>query len=160
MSAASSADGAVENTLALIKPNAFDSRNEIISKIKENGFEIIRRSELTLSEEYAMVFYEEHKDRPFYGELVEFMISGPIVALQLRRANAVLEWRTLMGPTNIDEAKKSAPTSIRALFGKNMTENAAHGSDSTSSAERELDFFFGPDGVIGGVFYRSSALPC
>ena len=136
------------DTLALIKPNAFEKRNEIVDKILLAGFEIVDRVELQLTKEQAEGFYEEHKERPFFGELVEFMISGPIVAMRLRAVGAVKRWRTLMGPTNFEEAKKVAPESIRALYGESMTKNASHGSDAFESAQRELNYFFGPDGVI------------
>ena len=139
------------DTLALIKPNAFEQRDEIVEKITSAGFEIVNRAELQLTKEQAEAFYAEHNGRSFFGELVEFMISGPIVAMRLRAVDAVKRWRTLMGPTNFEEAKKTAPDSIRALYGESMTKNASHGSDAFESADRELNFFFGPDGVAAGM---------
>jgi nucleoside diphosphate kinase len=133
---------ATEDTLGLIKPNAFEKREEIMKLIKTKGFTIVESAELQLTKERAEAFYAEHDGKGFFAELVEFMTSGKIVAMRLRKEGAIAGWRELIGPTNIEVAKKEAPESIRAVYGEDMTKNAAHGSDSTTSAARELDFFF------------------
>jgi len=87
-------------------------------------------------------FYEEHKGKPFFDSLIEYMSSGPCAALILSKENAIQDWRELMGPTKPDQARIEKPKSIRALFGTDTTRNACHGSDSPKSAEREIAFFF------------------
>ncbi|KAI0557927.1 Nucleoside diphosphate kinase [Gracilaria domingensis] len=132
----------VESTLALIKPDAYDRADDILSVIKSNGFVIGEKKTVNLTKERAGQFYEEHKERPFYDDLTDFMSSGPVLALILRKENAVKSWRQLMGPTNADKARKEAPESIRAKFGTDGSKNATHGSDSPTSASREISFFF------------------
>ncbi|PXF44190.1 UMP-CMP kinase 3 [Gracilariopsis chorda] len=132
----------IESTLALVKPDAFDNTENIITIIKRNGFVISERQVVTLSKERAAQFYEEHKERSFYDDLTTFMSSGPTLALVLRKADAITSWRQLMGPTNSDKARKEAPDSIRAKFGTDGSKNATHGSDSPQSAAREIAFFF------------------
>lgn len=132
----------IESTLALVKPDAFDNAESIVTVIKRNGFVISERQVVTLSKERAAQFYEEHKHRPFFDALTAFMSSGPTMALVLRKADAIKSWRQLMGPTNSDTARSDAPESIRAKFGTDATRNAAHGSDSAHSAAREIAFFF------------------
>ena len=95
-----------------------------------------------LTKEQAETFYAEHKDRPFFQALATFMSSGPIVAMHLSSPDAIKKWRALIGPTNTQKAKEEAPDSLRARFGTDGTKNACHGSDSPSSAQRELTFFF------------------
>merc|ERR1712207_44827 len=133
-----------EYTLALVKPDAVANgkADEIINRIKYEQFVIVKQEKLKLTKEKAEAFYAEHKGKKFFDELVGFMISGELVALKLERENAIKTWRTVMGPTNFETAKKEAPDSVRALYATNMTKNASHGSDSPQSAKRELDFFF------------------
>merc|ERR1719216_509153 len=133
-----------EQTLAMIKPDAVAAGNApaIMDRIVKEGFTILESEKVQLTKERAEAFYAEHKGKGFYGELVEFMISGPIYALKLGASNAIPKWRTLMGPTNFEVAKEEAPQSIRALYASSMTKNASHGSDSVSAAVRELDFYF------------------
>eukprot|EP01083_Nonionella_stella_P066349 174673_1 len=133
-----------QETLALIKPDAVSAGNatKIMQRIVQDGFTILESQKLRLDKERAQSFYIEHKDRGFYGELVDFMVSGDIYALKLRGMNGIAKWRELMGPTNFEEAKQQSPNSIRALYASNMTQNASHGSDSVESASRELEFFF------------------
>lgn len=130
-----------ELTLAIIKPDAVEAGNtgKIIDAIEAKGFDIIRLEKLMLEPEDAQEFYAVHKDRPFFGELVEFMSSGPIVVMALEKENAVQEWRDLMGTT---DPAKAAEGTIRKRFGSNVGENATHGSDSAENAEIELAFFF------------------
>lgn len=132
----------IQSTLALVKPDAFSRTEEILETIKAANFTIAQKETLTLSKDRAAQFYVEHKERPFYDDLTTFMSSGPIVAIVLRRANAITGWRELLGPTNPESARTEAPSSIRAIFGTDATKNAAHGSDSPASATREIAFFF------------------
>lgn len=97
-----------------------------------------------MSVDRAKSFYDEHKDRPFFDDLVNFVTSNTVVAMVLGKENAVNDWRALLGPTNSKQAKEEVPDSIRARFGTDVQKNAAHGSDSISSAEREIKIFF-PD---------------
>jgi nucleoside-diphosphate kinase len=130
-----------EITLAIIKPDAVKAgyTGKIIDIIEEKGFDILRLEKLELMEEDAQDFYAVHKDRPFFGELVQFMTSGPIVVMVLERENAIKAWRDLMGAT---DPLKAAEGTIRKRFGKNVGENATHGSDSPENAENEVAFFY------------------
>lgn len=130
-----------EITLAIIKPDAVAAKNsgKIIDLIEKNGFEILGLGKIQLTKEHAEDFYAVHKDRPFFGELVEFMTSGPVIVLALEKENAVADWRKLMGET---DPAKAAEGTVRKLFGKNIGENATHGSDSVENAENEVEFFF------------------
>jgi nucleoside-diphosphate kinase len=131
----------VELTFAMIKPDAIKAKNsgKIIDLIEKNGFEIIFMEKMQFGQEDAELFYQEHNKRPFFGELVEFMTSGPIIAMVLEKENAIADFRKLMGDT--DPAKAESGT-IRKLFGTSIGNNAVHGSDSAQSAERELGLFF------------------
>jgi nucleoside-diphosphate kinase len=125
----------------MIKPDAFSKGHSgaIIDMILKNGFAITAMKLTRLSREKAGEFYAVHKARPFYGELVDFMSSGPIVAAILEKDNAVADFRKLIGAT--DPAKADAGT-IRKLFAASVGENAVHGSDSDENAKIEADFFF------------------
>jgi nucleoside-diphosphate kinase len=133
----------MEYTLAIIKPDAVRARNsgKIIDAIEAQGFNIVRMEKRTLSQQEGKDFYAVHKSRPFYGELVDFMSSGPVVVMALEKNNAVTAWRELMGATN---PKDAAEGTIRKKFAKDIGENAVHGSDSADNAAIELKFFF-PD---------------
>ena len=128
-------------TFTMIKPDAVADGNigPILAKINEAGFRIVAMKLTKLSKEKAAQFYEVHKERPFYGELVDFMSSGPIVAAVLEKDNAVTDFRTLIGATNPAEAD---PGTIRALYAKSIGENAVHGADSDDNADREAHFHF------------------
>lgn len=128
-------------TFTMIKPDAVKAGHigAILAKINEGGFRIVAMKLTHLSTQKAGEFYAVHKARPFYGELVEFMSSGPIVAAILEKDNAVEDFRTLIGATNPAEA---APGTIRALFAKSIGENAVHGSDSDENAAIEGSFHF------------------
>ncbi|XP_043197319.1 nucleoside diphosphate kinase homolog 5-like [Amphibalanus amphitrite] len=134
----------MEKTLAIIKPNAIANAEEIEKMIIKDGFTIVQRRRVLLSKEQTMEFYAEHRDKPFFSDLINFMTSGPVLAMVLSKDRAVRAWRRLLGPTSVAAAIKKHPDSIRARFGSSDTENAAHGSDSAESAEREIRFFF-PD---------------
>jgi nucleoside-diphosphate kinase len=128
-------------TFGIIKPDAVRAGNvgAIIQRITENGFKIRAMKLLHMSRPLAEGFYAVHRERPFFGELVEFMTSGPSVALALEKDDAVQSWRDLMGPTDSTKAPKGT---IRGDFGKNVGENAVHGSDSPENAKIELSYFF------------------
>lgn len=111
----------------------------IISKFTEGGFRIVALKKHQMTRRQAELFYEVHKERPFYNDLVEFMISGPVVAAILEKENAVEDFRNYIGAT--DPAKAASGT-IRQLYGINLQENAVHGSDSDENAIREAGFFF------------------
>lgn len=133
----------MEKTFAIIKPDAVAAGHsgEIIKIIELNGFSIAGMEKKQLSRAEAEIFYAVHKERSFFGELVEYMISGPVIVMALARANAIKEWRDLMGPTN----PAAAPAgTLRRMFGTSIGSNATHGSDSEETASTELAFFF-PD---------------
>lgn len=125
----------------MIKPDAVADGNigAILKMIEEAGFKIIAMKYTKLTADLAGKFYEVHKERPFYGELVEYMSSGPIVAAILEKDNAVADFRTLIGATNPAEA---AEGTIRKLYAKSIGENAVHGSDSDENAAIEGSFYF------------------
>ena len=131
----------VERTLSIVKPDAV-ARNiigEIYSRFEKNGLTIIAARMLRLSEEQAKGFYAEHDGKPFYSDLVAYMTSGPVVVQVLEGEGAIARNRELMGATNPAEA---APGTIRADFAESLEANAVHGSDSPTSAEREIAYFF------------------
>lgn len=127
----------MQKTFAMIKPDAVRAKNsgKIIDMIESYGFKVVDMKKLSLTEEQAKTFYDVHKNRPFFGELVSFMTSGPVVAMVLEKDNAIADWRTLMGATNPAEA---ATNTIRKLYGANIGENAVHGSDSPETAQLEI----------------------
>jgi nucleoside-diphosphate kinase len=131
----------IEYTFAMIKPDAVQAKNsgKIIDMIEKNGFEILRMHKIHLTEEIAEDFYEVHKSKPFFRELVEFISSGPVIICALSKENAIKAWRELMGAT---DSKKAAAGTVRALFGTDVCKNAVHGSDSQETAESELSLFF------------------
>lgn len=128
-------------TFTMIKPDATSKGNTggILQMINEGGFRIVAMKMVHLSKEKAGQFYEVHKERPFYGELVDFMSSGPITAAILEKDNAVLDFRTLIGATNPADA---AEGTIRKKYAASIGENAVHGSDSDENAQIEGAFFF------------------
>lgn len=130
-----------EVTLTILKPDTVARRRvgQIITRLEEEGFEILAARRLKLSEEQARAFYAVHKERPFYNSLVAFMTEGPVWVMALARDNAVEHLRKVMGAT--DPAKAESGT-IRALHGTNIERNAIHGSDSPENARVEIAFFF------------------
>ncbi|WP_226390058.1 nucleoside-diphosphate kinase [Penaeicola halotolerans] len=132
---------ATNRTFTMIKPDAFGAGNSgaILKMIEEAGFKIVALKATKLTKEVAGKFYEVHSARPFYGELCDFMSSGPIIAAILEKENAVADFRTLIGATN---PKEAAPGTIRNLFAKSIDANAVHGSDSDENAAIEGNFFF------------------
>jgi len=131
----------MERTLAILKPDsvAAGKAGAMIAKLQDAGFAVRCIKMLRLTQEQAQAFYEVHKERPFYGSLVEFMTSGPVIPLALERDNAVAQLREVMGATDV---AKAAPGTIRNLFGTSIERNAIHGSDSAENAAIELSFFF------------------
>jgi len=135
---------AVERTLSIIKPDAVakNAIGEIESRFEKAGLRIVAMKMVHLSDEKAGGFYAEHKERPFFKDLVSFMTSGPVVVQVLEGEGAVARNRDLMGATN---PKDAAAGTIRADFASTIDENAVHGSDSAASAEREIAYFFAAD---------------
>ncbi len=131
----------MERTFAIIKPNAFADGNsgKIISRIYEEGFKIVGIKKLYLSKVEAEGFYHVHKARPFFGELTDFMSSGPCIVMVLEAESAIQKWRDLMGATNPAEA---AEGTLRRQFGASVGENATHGSDAPETAAFEIGYFF------------------
>ena len=137
---------AVERTLSIIKPDAVAKNviGEIYSRFEKAGLNIVGARMMHLTEEQAGEFYAVHKERPFYGDLVSFMTSGPVIVQVLEGENAIAAHRDVMGATNPAEA---AAGTIRADFASSIDENACHGSDAPETAAEEIAFFFGDDGV-------------
>lgn len=137
---------AVERTLSIIKPDAVAKNviGKIYSRFEANGLQIVAAKMVHMNDEKAGGFYAEHKERPFFADLVEFMTSGPVVVQVLEGEDAVAKNRDLMGATNPAEA---AAGTIRADFAKSIDANAVHGSDSTDSAAREIAYFFADDEI-------------
>ena len=131
----------IENTLSIIKPDATERNltGAINSKLEKAGLKIVAQKRLQLSRAMAQKFYEVHKDRPFYNDLVDFMISGPVVVQVLSGENAVMLNREVMGATNPSEAKEGT---IRKEFALSIEANSVHGSDSSENAKNEISFFF------------------
>lgn len=132
---------AIEQTLSIIKPDAVKKQiiGEIQTRIHQAKLDIIAMKMVKLTKEQAEGFYAEHQDKPFFANLVQFMMSGPIVVQVLQGENAVERYRQLMGPTDLS---KAAAGTLRADFANSVRENAVHGSDSLASAEREIAYFF------------------
>ncbi|MBB5212135.1 nucleoside-diphosphate kinase [Microbulbifer hydrolyticus] len=137
---------AQERTLSIIKPDAVAKNviGEIESRFEKAGLRIVAMKMVQLSQEKAEGFYAEHKERPFFKDLVEFMTSGPVVVQVLEGENAILANRDLMGATNPKEADAGT---IRADFADSIDANAVHGSDSAASAEREVSYFFSAEEI-------------
>ena len=134
-------------TFAIIKPDAVKngSTGKIYDRIISSGFKIKSAKLLRMTESQAQGFYAVHKERPFFGELTEFMSSGPCMVLALEKENAVVEWRKTIGATNPEEAESGT---IRKDFAANIQENAVHGSDSDENAKKEIGFFFSDSELI------------
>lgn len=134
-------------TFTMLKPDAIESNNigNILQMITEGGFKIVAMKLRQLTTEQAKQFYAVHSERPFYGELVEYMTSGPIIAAVLEKDNAVADFRKLIGATNPAEAEAGT---IRAKYAESIGRNAVHGSDSDENAKIESDFHFNKDEYI------------
>jgi nucleoside-diphosphate kinase len=133
---------AANRTLTIIKPDAFGAgkAGKIIALLEEKGFRVVAARVMHLTKRQAGAFYEVHKERPFYGELVEFMTSGPCMPMVLEKADAVLALRDAIGATDPAQAEEGT---VRKLYAESKGRNAIHASDSDENAEREARFFFG-----------------
>ena len=137
-----------ERTFSIIKPDA-TQRNltgKINAVIEDAGLRIVAQRRIRMTEAQAKTFYEVHAERPFYGELVEFMISAPVVVQVLEGPNAVAKYREVMGATNPEQA---APGTIRKLYANSVGENSVHGSDSAENAAIEIAQFFNESDIVG-----------
>lgn len=137
---------AVERTISIIKPDAVGKNviGQIYDRFEKAGLQIVAAKMVQLSQEQAEGFYEVHKERPFYKDLVGFMTSGPVMVQVLEGEDAIAKNREVMGATNPSEA---AAGTIRADFASSIDENAVHGSDAPDTAADEIKFFFGDDGI-------------
>ncbi len=137
----------MERTLTIVKPDAVQAGNtgNILAHLERAGFRMVALRRLHLAPEQAQAVYAVHAQRAFYGELVEFMSSGPVVVAALERPNAVAHLREVMGATDVAQA---APGTIRALYGTSIQNNAIHGSDSPANAALELEFFFAEEQIF------------
>lgn len=137
---------AVERTLSIIKPDAVGNNviGDIISRFEKSHLRVVAARMMQLTREQAESFYDIHKERPFFNDLVTFMISGPVLVQVLEGENAIKVNRDVMGETNPAEA---APGTIRADFARTIDENAVHGSDAPETAQREIAFFFRADDI-------------
>ncbi|GAB4517589.1 MAG: nucleoside-diphosphate kinase [Amphiplicatus sp.] len=139
---------ALERTLSIIKPDA-TRRNitgKIIAKLEEGGLRVVAQKRIRLTREQAEGFYAVHRERPFFGELVAFMSSGPVVVQVLEGENAIARNREIMGATN---PKEAAPGTIRAEFAESIGENSVHGSDGPETAKEEIAYFFSACEIVG-----------
>lgn len=131
----------MERTLCIIKPDAVkkNKQGSILQMLLDSGFKILGMKMIHLSKKQAQLFYEIHKERPFYNDLVDFMTSGPVIPIALEKENAVADYRELIGATDPAEAKDGT---VRKLFASSKAENAVHGSDSVENGIKEVAFFF------------------
>jgi nucleoside-diphosphate kinase len=139
---------AIERTLSIIKPDA-TRRNitgKVITKFEDGGLRIVAQKRIHMTRAQAEGFYAVHKERPFFSELVEFMISGPVVVQVLEGENAIARNREIMGATN---PEKADPGTIRKDYAVSFTENSVHGSDAPETAAEEIRFFFSDDEIVG-----------
>jgi len=138
----------IQRTFSIIKPDA-TARNitgKVNAKIEESGLRIVAQKRLLLTKEQASGFYAVHKDRPFYSNLVEFMMSGPVIVQVLEGENAIAAYRKVMGATNPAEADSGT---IRAEFAQSIDANTVHGSDAPETASEEIKFFFAENEIVG-----------
>lgn len=139
---------AIERTFSIIKPDATERNltGAVNAVIEKAGLRIVAQKRVLMSRREAETFYAVHKERPFFGELVDFMISGPVVVQVLEGENAVLRYREIMGATNPESA---AEGTIRKLYAKSIGENSVHGSDSAENARIEIAQFFSGNEIVG-----------
>ena len=138
----------MDQTFSIIKPDA-TKRNltgSINSLIENNGLRIIAQKRIKLTIEQAQKFYDVHKDKPFFSDLIEYMTSEPVVVQVLQADNAVKKYREVMGATNPENAEEGT---IRKIFALNVQENSVHGSDSDENALKEIEFFFNENEIVG-----------
>ena len=139
---------AIERTFSIIKPDATERNltGKIIDKFESAGLRVVASKRIRMTREQAEGFYAVHKERPFFGELVEFMMSGPVVVQVLEGEDAIAKNREVMGATKPAEA---APGTIRAEFARSIGENSVHGSDAPETAAQEIKFFFTDEEIVG-----------
>jgi len=137
----------MESTYAMIKPGFSQFLGEAIERIYQSQLTIANMKMGYLSQEVASKFYQEHKGKPFYDTLINYMTSGPVVGIEIIGKDAIQKWRRIIGPTNLETAKRDSPNSLRAKYAKSTTENFAHGSDSPQSSQRELGIIFRNNGI-------------
>ena len=139
---------AIERTFSIIKPDATEGNitGKIIDKLESAGLRVVAQKRIRMTREQAEGFYAVHRERPFFRELVDFMISGPVVVQVLEGENAVAKNRQVMGATN---PKDAAPGTIRAEFARSVGENSVHGSDAPETAKEEIRFFFRDEEIVG-----------
>ncbi|KAK7169547.1 hypothetical protein R3I93_005505 [Phoxinus phoxinus] len=147
-----------EDTLAVIKPHT-ERKEEILEEIQARGFSISHLKDTVLSREMAEEFYKEHRDKPFFSQLVDYMCRGPCTMMVLTKENAVDEWRAAMGPTDPSEARQTAPGSLRARFAKDMLENGVHGSSNMEQAHQKIQFIFGDIGAESVIIDGAASPP-
>jgi nucleoside-diphosphate kinase len=140
----------IQRTLSIVKPDAVakGATGDILSRFEQAGLTILAMKKIQLTQQLAEGFYAVHKERPFYGDLVKFMTSGPVVVSVLEGPNAIAAHRDLLGPTNSDEAPAGT---IRGDHGSDIERNAAHGSDAPETAKIEIAYFFNASEVLGPV---------
>lgn len=138
---------AIERTLCIMKPDCVRKglQGEVLSRIQKAGFTVLGMKQVRLTKEQAGAFYAVHKERPFFASLVEFMTSGPVVPVALRKEDAVADYRTLIGAT---DPKEAAEGTIRKLFADSKGENIVHGSDSAENGRIEVAFFFAESELV------------
>ena len=139
---------ALERTFSIVKPDA-TRRNltgAVVAKLEEGGLRVVASKRIQMTQAQAEGFYAVHKERPFYGELVAFMTSGPVVVQVLEGENAIARNREIMGATNPEEA---AEGTIRKLYAENIEANSVHGSDALETAAEEIKYFFSDDEIVG-----------
>ncbi|WP_022851761.1 nucleoside-diphosphate kinase [Limisalsivibrio acetivorans] len=138
----------MEKTFAIIKPDATRDGNtgKILERIEAKGFKIVAMKKMLMTKQIAEGFYAEHSSKPFYGPLTDFMSSGPCTVMVLEMDGAIKAWRDFMGATNPEQAE---PGTLRNEFGKNIDNNAVHGSDAPATAEREIKYFFSELEIVG-----------
>jgi nucleoside-diphosphate kinase len=139
---------AIERTLSIVKPDAVEkgATGEILKRLEASGLTIVALKKIWMTEQLAQGFYAVHKERPFFGDLVKFMTSGPVVVSALEGEGAIAKNRELMGPTNSEEAPAGT---IRGDFGTDIERNAAHGSDAPETAKVEISYFFNASEILG-----------
>jgi nucleoside-diphosphate kinase len=138
---------AIQRTFGIIKPDAVRKKvtGKIINKIEESGLSVVAIKKIHLSKTQAQAFYAVHKERSFYNDLVNFMISGPVFVMVMEGDEAISAWRTIMGAT---DPSKAADGTLRKLFASSVQENAVHGSDAPETAAQEIKFFFSDTDII------------
>ncbi|CAH8570890.1 unnamed protein product [Schistosoma turkestanicum] len=146
----------IERTLFIIKPDVIKYADKIEEVLLQKGFLILQKKRVHLTPEQASEFYAEHYGKIFYATLISYISSGPIEVLVIARENAISACRELIGPQNAFKAKAIAPESLRAIYGTDDQQNGIHGSDSFTSAEREIRFFF-PDMIVSQVPVKLAA---